>query len=141
MIRAFRLYSQGCEYAPTSHAFTISLASSPSVALTTSNSTAIAFNQYMLAGSMLGCSDKTDIGVIACQHGDYRDGRDGWCPGQAVTPLAWNVTPAFVGSSGPVSETRIVEYSALSYFVGGANASADGCGGYIVFSAAILFYC
>ncbi len=87
---------------------------------------------------MFGCSDKTAIGVIANQHGDYRDGRNGWCPGQAVKPLLWDVTSAFGAAN--IDEPRIVNYSALSYYVGGTNASADGCGGPVVLSAALLFY-
>jgi hypothetical protein len=125
---------QGCEYAPTSHAFALSSggAAAPSLVV---NSSDIAFEQYMLAGSMFGCSDKVAIGVIGNQHGDYRDGRNGWCPGNGVRPLAWDVTSA-VGAGGVLN----VSYAALSYYVDGSHPSADGCGGDIVLSSAVLFY-
>ena len=125
--------SQGCEYAPTSHAFAISAGGAPS---TSFNSSDIAYAQYMLAGSIFGCADKVVLGVIANQHGDYRDGRNGWCPGGGVTPLLWDVTAA-AGAGGGVLE---VTYSALSYYVDGSHPSADGCGGDIVLSAAVIFY-
>ena len=127
--------SYGCEYAPTSHEFRIALAQGPS--LIVANSSDIAYAQYMLAGSEFGCSSKASLGVISNQHGDYRDGRDGWCPGQAVMPLAWDVTSAFAEYP---ALPRTVNYSALSYFVGGMNPSADGCGGDIVLSADFVFF-
>ena len=108
--------------------------------LAVANSSSIAYDQYMLAGSQFGCSSKTVLGVIANQHGDYRDGRDGWCPGQAVQPLAWDVSSAFNGSSVDAAAARLVNYSALSYYVGGSHPSADGCGGVIVMSAVLVFY-
>lgn len=93
----------------------------------------------MLAGSMFGCSSKATLGVIANQHGDYRDGRDGWCPGQAVQPLAWDVTAAFVNES-LAGIPRLVNYSALSYYVGGGHPSSDGCKGVIVMNSSLVFY-
>ena len=58
--------SQGCEYAPTSHAFAISAGgASPAMSF---NSSDIAFDQYMLAGSIFGCADKVAThGVIGNQ--------------------------------------------------------------------------
>jgi len=150
--------SQGCEYAPTSHAFSLepaataltlpfpvsssqrnamSVPASSSSRAVTVNSSAVAFAQYMLAGAETACADKTAAGgVIANQHGDYRDGRNGWCPGQGVRPLQWDVSAAFGAPAGAVN----VSYSALSYYVGGTHPSPDGCGGDIVLSAALVFY-
>jgi hypothetical protein len=90
----------------------------------------------MLAGSMLGCSDKVAIGVIGNQHGDYRDGRNGWCPGFGVRPLAFDITAAAGGAGALLNIT----YSALSYYVDGSHPSPDGCGGDIVLSAAVVFF-
>lgn len=130
--------SQGCEYAPTSHEFRLSLGGGGGPPLAVANSSAIAFAQYMLAGSAFGCSSKAGLGVITNQHGDYRDGRDGWCPGQAVAPLAWDVTAAFASVS---AAPRLVNYSALSYYVGGGtDPGGAGCGGNIVLSAALVFF-
>lgn len=63
------------------------------------------------------------------------DGRDGWCPGEVVEPLIFDVSRA-------VSQTGVhsVTYNALSYFVGGGHPSADGCGGDIFYSGVLLFY-
>jgi len=129
--------SQGCEYAPTSHAFAVGPAGQ-APALTV-NSSQVAYNQYMLAGSIFGCADKVggSFGVIGNQHGDWRDGRNGWCPGEAVWPLEFDVSAAFVGGSGASFE---VAYSALSYYVDGSHPSPDGCGGDIVFGAAFVFF-
>ena len=51
----------GCEYAPTSHAFSIGPVDSP--ARVVANSSDVAAAQYMLAGSQLGCVDK-----VGCRH-------------------------------------------------------------------------
>lgn len=132
---------QGCEYAPTSHAFALGPPSGESPLLIV-NSSVSAYAQYMLAGSEEACAQQVGAidadgrlyGVIANQHGDYRDGRNGWCPGQGVRSLQWDVTPAVTARGVNIS------YSALSYYVGGSHPSAAGCGGDIVFSAALIFY-
>ena len=122
---------QGCEYAPTSHAFALGPPGRPPVL--SANSTVAGGERYMGAGSELGCADSVRSGgVISNQHGDWRDGRNGWCPGQAVQPLLWDVTDAVVGTVVSVT------YSALSYYVGGSHPSADGCGGEIYMSATLL---
>jgi len=134
---------QGCEYAPTSHAFAIGPPNGESPLLTVNSSDSAYYAQYMLAGSEEACAQQVGspldadgglYGVIANQHGDYRDGRNGWCPGQGVRSLQWDVSSAIVKSGVNVS------YAALSYYVGGSHPSGAGCGGDIVFSASLVFY-
>ena len=127
--------SEGCEYAPTSHAFSIrpSGSASPSMIV---NSSDIAYAQFMEAGSILGCANKVSLGVIANSHGDYRDGRNGWCPGQIVSPLVFDITDAFTGGSGIYE----ISYKAFSYWVDGSHPSGDGCGGDIYYSGVISFF-
>jgi len=126
--------STGCEYSPTSHAFSIRPTSSASPTLIV-NSSDIAYDQYMLAGSIFGCSDKVAQGVIANSHGDYRDGRDGWCPGKLVSPLEFDITGAFENGAGLYE----ISYNAISYWVDGSHPSSAGCGGDIYFSGVISF--
>ena len=126
---------QGCEYAPTEHVFFIGApgASALVVALNTSR---VAPEQYLLAGSMLGCSDKVGVGVLGNQHGDWRDGRNGWCPGQGVSPvLSEDIASALAGV--PVV---LVTYQAFSFYTDLTNKSQEGCGGDIQWSAALLLY-
>jgi hypothetical protein len=138
--------SQGCEYSPTSHAFAIAVSTNQ---LTASkvivNTSSVAFSQYMEAGSIFGCSSKVSEGVIANSHGDWRDGRDGWCPGQVVFPLNADISGILEGEGGgggANGTTFELSYSALSYYVGTppTHPSSEGCGGDIVLSASILFF-
>jgi len=133
---------QGCEYAPTSHAFALGTGSDPTPLLRV-NSSESAYAQYMLAGFEEACAEQVGaldapylFGVVGNQHGDYRDGRNGWCPGQGVRPLLWDVSAAVDKNGGALR----INYSALSYYVGGSHPSSDGCGGDIIFSAALVFY-
>ena len=126
--------SVGCEYAPTSHQFAIGPAgAAPSLVVNTSD---VAFSQYMLAGSQRGCSDNVGEGVISGGHGDWRDGRAGWCPGQAVRPVEWDVSAAFSAKGAALYE---LSYLAQSYYVDGSHPSEAGCGGDIVFSGALVW--
>jgi hypothetical protein len=124
----------GCEYAPTEHVFYLGAPGrAPAAAL---NSSQLAPAQYLQAGAMLGCASKVPGGVIANQHGDWRDGRNGWCPGQGVAPLL------FEGARGALAGLRQVEvtYKAWSFWVDLSHRSSAGCGGDIQWSAALLFY-
>ena len=124
----------GCEYAPTEHVFLLGApGGAPLVALNTS---LVAPNQYLLAGSIFGCSDKVPLGVLGNQHGDWRDGRNGWCPGQGVAPvLSADIASALAGL--PVVQ---VTYQAYSFYTDLTNKSLEGCGGDIQWSAALLLY-
>ena len=126
---------QGCEYAPTEHVFYLGApgGSAPLLALNTSLA---APQQYLLAGSIFGCSDKVPLGVLGNQHGDWRDGRNGWCPGQGVAPvLSADIASALAGL--PVVQ---VTYQAFSFYTDLTNRSLQGCGGDIQWSAALLLY-
>ena len=129
----------GCEYAPTSHAWSVN----GQGMFDKYNTSLIAYQQYMTAGSPLGCIDKLGIGVIANQHGDYPDGRNGWCPGWSVMPLLVDITENVHMEAEALNS---LTYRALSYYVGRPpdwipyNASESGCGGNIVMSSAILWY-
>ena len=66
--------AQGCEYAPTSHTFSFVPADSPHLPTLVVNTSAVAGDQYMGAGSALGCANRVAEGVIDNSHGDWRDG-------------------------------------------------------------------
>ena len=139
--------SQGCEYSPTEHSFAIGIpGGAQPILIVNSSDSPISRAQYMGAGSEEGCANQVGVidsdgigfyGAIGNQHGDYRDGRDGWCPGQGVRALRWDVSNAISHDDGIAIE---ITYSALSFYVDGTHPSYDGCGGDIIFSAALLFY-
>ena len=124
----------GCEYAPTEHVFYVGAPGQTPAAVL--NSSQLAPAQYLQAGSMLGCADKVPSGVIGNQHGDWRDGRNGWCPGQGVAPLL------FEGARSALAGLRQVQvtYTAWSFWTDLSHRNASGCGGDIQWSAALLFY-
>jgi hypothetical protein len=130
----------GCEYAPTTHAFTFTNGAGPTDAppLLVANTTAVDGGALTRAGSPRGCADaaRSRAGVLPNSHGDWVDGRNGWCPGAAVTPLVWDITPALRRATVDVLN---VTYSALSYWVDGTHASPEGCGGDIFMTAVLLF--
>jgi hypothetical protein len=98
--------------------------------------------------------------MVPNEHGTWYFGRNGWCDGQDVKPVIWDVTAATnMGEVGEASEARtgstgggagkgasapphnFLRYYALSYDVGQPNAPNDkGCGGTIDMSSYLLFY-
>ena len=67
-------------------------------------------------------------------------GRNGWCDGQDVAPLVWDVTDAVLGGGAALPGAFDLTYYALSYSVGGRNPSEGGCGGHIIMNAHVSFY-
>ena len=122
---------QGCEFAPTSHSFSIS-------GRVVANTSEAAFDQFMRASTELGCAVQVaKNGAMAGQHGAYLGGRNGWCPGMMVYPVVWDVTASF---SAGASEPCLVQHTALSYYTDLSHPSADGCGGDIQFSGELIFF-
>jgi hypothetical protein len=100
------------------------------------NTSEAAYDQFMRASTQFGCADKVvGLGAMAGQHGAWVGGRNGWCPGQVVWPVTWDVTAALQAGG-----SHFLAYSALSYWVDLSHATADGCGGDIQFSGALIFY-
>lgn len=126
ILRALITGHGDCEFLPTSHHFSINGLEY--------NSTAIAHDQYMLAGTPMGCTLQVIQGTVPNEHGTWYFGRNGWCNGRDVQPLYWDVTAA-VKSSG----SNLISYRALSYDVGGVNPTDNGCGGYILLSNHLSF--
>jgi len=54
------------------------------------------FNRFMLAGSPLGCTLQVPLGSLPNEHGTWYYGRNGWCDGQDVKPLVWDITDALL---------------------------------------------
>merc|ERR1711871_1075397 len=116
----------------------------------TYSSSDIAFDRYMQAGTPLGCAYLVSKGSVPNEHGTWMYGRNGWCDGQDVKPLVWDVTESFMAAralqdddcnSASVAETSItVTYHALSYDVGGSNPTNAGCGGYILLSNNLVWW-
>ena len=117
-----------CEFQPTSHHFVVNGQDF--------NTSAIAHDMFILAGSSLGCTMQVPQGSVPNEHGTWYYGRNGWCDGMDVKPLVWDVSEAALGA-GP---TFNLTYFALSYNVGGSNPSQKGCGGGIIMQAAVAFY-
>ena len=113
----------GCEFVSTSHNFTVNGQSfstlSPEYA-----------DRFMQAGTEFGCANKTIRGAVPNEHGTWYYGRNGWCDGEDVKPLVWDITGA-LASSG----SNTLNYHALSY-PGGEN----GCKGDIDMSSYLLFW-
>lgn len=137
-----------CEFEPTSHHFIIN-----GVDFNTND---IAFDRFRLAGTALGCTLQVPRGSLPNEHGTWYYGRNGWCDGQAVDPLVWDVTDALAmvmddaaevgsplrgaGSAIPLPRQFNVTYRAYSYGVGGEIPTEDGCGGTILMSSNVAFY-
>ena len=99
------------------------------------------YDRFMLAGTPEGCTKQVALGSIPNEHGTWYYGRDGWCDGQDIPPLEWDVTDAIKRSLSPSSPgTFELSYHALSYNVGGTHPSEDGCGGTIIMNAQVAFY-
>ena len=134
-LRALASGHGGCEFAPTSHHYDVAAAGgAPAGAF---NSTDVARDRFMLAGSALGCAAQVARGAEPNEHGTWYYGRDGWCDGMDVKPLVWDVSAAL--SLDP-SVVNTITYHALAYDVGGANPTEHGCGGGILLSNSLAFY-
>jgi hypothetical protein len=122
-----------CEFRASSHHFAID-------GVDVANSSDIAFDQYMAAGSPLGCAAWSSRGAVPNEHGTWYFGRNGWCDGLDVQPLVWDVSAAVLGANGGggggVQHT--VTYHALG-FTDGGEPTESGCGGYILLSSAIAY--
>ena len=75
------------------------------------------------------------------EHGTWYFGRNGWCDGQDVAPLVWDITADVdLKTPGAVNSLR---YFALAY-VGGdgaaGNGSDAGCQGNIQQSTYLIYY-
>jgi hypothetical protein len=88
----------------------------------------------MNAGSPLGCAAQVPDGSVPNEHGTWMYGRNGWCDGQDVKPLVWDITEAL-----KAGQPNTITYAATSYDVGGGNPSDKGCGGYILLSNSLVF--
>lgn len=113
-------FGSGCEYAPSAFNFSLN-----GKLFSTS---AISPAQYLLAGSAYGCAEKVASGVIPNQHGDWYNGRNGWCPGSSVIPFEIDVSSAVI-----FGEKNVLTYSAVAFLPNGTVAIC-GCGGYVLFS-------
>ena len=123
----------GCEFVPTSHSFLVNGQSF--------NTTTVAYDRFMLAGSAEGCTKQVKYGSIPNEHGTWYYGRNGWCDGQDIPPLEWDVTKALAGGDvTAMPKIFQISYKALSYAVGGGLPSEGGCGGHIIMNAQVAFY-
>lgn len=99
---------QGCgEFCPAEQTFTV--AGSEPYAVTSTE-----------AGSAEGCVDHLGDGALPNQAGTWMYGRNGWCPGMGVVPVAWDVT-----ASVTPGQDADIAYQAL---LDGAPYVTDGDG-------------
>lgn len=118
-----------CEFLPTSHAFKVNNDEKMY------DSSDIAYDSYMVAGTPFGCSNRTFVGAVPNEHGTWYYGRNGWCDGLDVKPLVFDIT-----ESVKFGVENSINYNAKSYDVGGNVANELGCLGYILMSGHLSFY-
>ena len=110
----------------------------------------------MEAGSELGCATKTGRGALPNEHGTWYFGRNGWCDGQDVKPLVWDVTSAVnlnlnlslslslggLPGSGAGAGANTLRYYAQSFPDGEPPTRPDdkGCAGNIDMTGYLVYY-
>jgi len=120
----------GCEFAPTSHHFVVN----GHQEFNTSNGEYT--DRFMEAGTQFGCADKTSRGAVPNEHGTWYYGRNGWCDGQDVKPLVWDITSATTATGA-----QSLRYYGLSYADTNPKKPDDaGCGGNIQMASYLLFW-
>ena len=77
------------------------------------------FHEHDTIGDDTACVDAIDEGVVPNQSGTWWFGRGGWCPGQQVEPVVFDVTQAVT-----FGETSEISYRGL--FNGGAIPDDSG---------------
>jgi len=121
----------GCEFEPTSHHFVVNGRDF--------NTSAPEFrDRYMEAGSPLGCAEKTNRGAVPNEHGTWYYGRNGWCDGEDVKPMLFDITTTL--GSDPEKGTHDLRYYAFSYGPNGVEPNQNGCAGNIQMSSYLLFW-
>lgn len=117
----------GCgEFCPVTHKFSINGGTDRVLA-------------FSSAGTQWGCANGdgnangAPFGQVPNQYGTWFYGRHGWCPGQAVQPMAWDVSydVAFPG------QMNVLQYSASLY---GSAYTGTGTAAEIVLTAYLVFY-
>lgn len=88
------------------------------------------FHEHDTIGNDVACVDAIDQGTVPNQSGTWWFGRGGWCPGQHVEPVVFDVTD--VATPGAVTE---VDYR--GYFNGGEIPDDSGN---IVMSSWLVVY-
>jgi Peptide-N-glycosidase F, C terminal len=84
--------------------------------------------QFPMAGTEEGCMTEQTNGMVPNQGGTWWYGRDGWCPGEQVTPHVWDVTAIATPGS-----TAVVTYEGL--FDGATPPVPTGTAGNIVLTS------
>ncbi len=84
------------------------------------------------AGTEQGCIPEESNGMTPNQGGTWWYGRDGWCPGEQVTPHVWDVT-----SLATPGSTATVTYQGL---FGGATPPAGGSGNIVLTSYLVTYH-
>lgn len=97
--------TEGCsEFCPSRHEFVV-------------NGTEPLVTDFADAGTANGCRDRVRTGgVVPNQAGTWTYGRAGWCPGQGVDPVRWDIT----------SRVRLGEENVLDYTAWFEDQSARG---------------
>eukprot|EP00276_Gloeochaete_wittrockiana_P016245 CAMPEP_0184347088 /NCGR_PEP_ID=MMETSP1089-20130417/15244_1 /TAXON_ID=38269 ORGANISM="Gloeochaete wittrockiana, Strain SAG46.84" /NCGR_SAMPLE_ID=MMETSP1089 /ASSEMBLY_ACC=CAM_ASM_000445 /LENGTH=381 /DNA_ID=CAMNT_0026678013 /DNA_START=25 /DNA_END=1166 /DNA_ORIENTATION=- len=69
----------------------------------------VSFNRTFLnAGTPEGCADRVLQGVEPNEYGTWLYGRDGWCDGQEVKPLEWDITSSI--NMDPSTPNSVIYY-------------------------------
>lgn len=110
------------EFVPSQHTFTVN-----------GHAFTISFLEPL---NQIGCAKQVISGVSANGHGAWWYGRDGWCNGDAVSPVSFDVSAAVNKAS-----RFDVAYSAAQYNVTTSSwQEPQSPGGYISLSSRIVFY-
>ena len=124
----------GCEFIATSHHFIVNHNKIKEYN-TTSNPTY--YQRFMEAGTDFGCANKIGNGATPNEHGTWYFGRNGWCNGQDVKPLQWDITDSIDLNE----RNQTIDYFALAYPLGPtSNGTESGCNGNIRQSSFVVLY-
>ena len=122
----------GCEFVSTSHTFVINQGKTKNNYSTSDPSY---YDRYMNAGTNYGCANQIVNGATPNEHGTWYFGRNGWCNGQDVKPLIWDIT-----SDINIGGSNELKYQALAYPINGGNGTDAGCAGNIRQSSYLIFH-
>jgi hypothetical protein len=87
---------------------------------------------FPMAGTEQGCMTEVAHGMTPNQGGTWWYGRDGWCPGEEVTPHVWDVT-SLVTPGSMATVTYQGQY-------GGATPPSGGTGNIVLTSYLVTYH-
>ncbi len=85
-------------------------------------------------GTPEGCANRVFEGVEPNEYGTWLYGRDGWCDGQEVTPLEWDITSSI--SMDPSTPNTVIYFG---YYQDHTPDPTENPG-YIIMHSFLVYY-